>query len=116
MDANQRAIIAAHCDRGFWGQFQPKLLRERAWQKLDPSWIVDLIDDCAAAARPDAVRLLRAMRQGPWRIRATVHGGGQNGGGRAADARAHITIAAGGKSFDLQCREAPRLHVLRITG
>lgn len=117
MDANRNLRILENCDRQWWGQYQNDTILRRVWVKLTPQHIIDLLFNCASAARFDARMMLTQMETSgdKWRIRATAHEGG-TGDHRGVDASLHITLKAGKFTYHLRCKETPTtLHISKIT-
>jgi hypothetical protein len=116
MDAKRTQRLLDNCHSKWWKQYQSGSTTSKVWAKLTPSVVIDLLDDCAFAARFQARQILARMvdTQNPWQIRATAHAGG-TGDERGVDGSLHITLKAGGISYHLRCKEAPRLHIIQIT-
>lgn len=83
-----------------------------AWNRVRPEHVVELLDQAAPEARADARRLARLLSEFRWRI----HGGEQAGAGgkRIVSNVREITIAAVGRTIQVQCTEQPSLRIERI--
>jgi hypothetical protein len=114
MDANRVQRILSQCDHLWWHQYQEDAPLRRVWAKLKPASVIELLDECAHAAKPMASELLRLMETRLWQLRATAHEGG-TGNARGVDNNLHITLKVGSISYHLRCKEAPALHIIHIT-
>ena len=115
MNGQMKERIVRNCSRQ--GQDQPRTgdTGARVWQKLEPEHIIRLLECAAADARSEAGALLRDLSRLPWRIGATIHGGGRGDAVRGADPRPHVTLTVAGRGYHLVCREQPVLHVVQVT-
>jgi hypothetical protein len=93
MDAKRTQRILKQCHEQWWGQYQEGSQARRVWVKLTPQQVLDLLDDCAYAAKHMARQVLM----------------------RGADRNLHITLQVGNISYHLRCKEAPVLHIIQIT-
>jgi hypothetical protein len=114
MDANRVQRILSQCDHLWWHQYQEDAQLRRVWAKLKPATVIELLDECAHAAKPMASELLRLMETRLWQLRATAHEGG-TGNARGVDNNLHITLKVGSISYHLRCKETPALHIVQIT-
>jgi hypothetical protein len=123
MDAKRTKRLLGNCHSKWWKQYPSGSTAtttgssSKVWAKLTPESIIDLLDNCAFGAKFEARQILVRMEQdtqNPWQIRATAHFGG-TGDARGGDDNLHITLKAGGISYHLRCKEAPRLHITQIT-
>jgi len=120
MDAATKQKILKQCyskrfDEKYSRKFLDKATDVRNFVKLTPADIIDLLNTASTSARSQARLLLQLMQGRPWLPSATVHEGG-TGDHPGVDNNLHITLKVGYRSYHLQCKEQPRLHVIQITG
>ncbi|NKI70228.1 hypothetical protein GN109_12430 [Collimonas pratensis] len=119
MDAATKQKILKQCyskrfDEKYSRKFQRKAIDVRNFVKLTPAGIIDLLNAASASARSQARLLLQLMQDGRGcRPRRCMKAGP---GISPGDNNLHITLKVGDRSYHLQCKEQPRLHVIQITG
>jgi hypothetical protein len=114
MDANRVQRILSQSDHLWRHQYQEGASMRRVWAKLKPVNVIELLDECAHAAKPVASELLRLMETRLWQLAASAPEGAADQA-RASDNSLHLTLKVGSSSYQLRCKEAPALQIVQIT-
>ncbi|MBD3828524.1 MULTISPECIES: hypothetical protein [Stenotrophomonas] len=107
-----RAKAVANCDSLNLG-----LARDtdsvRAWNRLRPEHIVELLHGAAADARQDARNLAAQISRGSWRI--YMQAPAQGKANQLVSNAREVAVSAGGRDYRLQLNEGTKLQLERIT-
>lgn len=107
-----RAKALAHCDSLTLGRASRTAQGVRAWNRLRPEHIVDLLADAAPEARSDARLIASLTTRASWRIHleAPVQGKANQ---LASNVR-EVGLTVGGRDYRLQLTEGRILRLERI--
>lgn len=105
-----REAALKHCDSLEVGLARD-LDRVRAWNRVRPEHVIELLDTAAPAARWEARNLAAQISRGSWRVHmdAAVVGKPQ----LVSNAR-EVQITAGGRDYRLKISEGVRLQLEEI--
>ncbi|MDR7192653.1 hypothetical protein [Luteimonas terrae] len=108
-----RGRAIANCDSAALGRAGRDVASVRAWNRIHPEHVVDLLDQASWDARGDANMLATRLSRMPWRIQqasAPTHSAN-----RLVSNTREVVVTAGARSFVLHCTESPSLTLERIT-
>lgn len=108
-----RANAVAHCDSLSLGRAGADVEHLRAWSRLRPEHVVELLDTASADARGDARNLAALVSRVPWRIQVQAAAPGK--ANQLVSNVREVTLAVAGRDYKLHCTEAPFLQLERIT-
>lgn len=107
-----RAKAIANC-----GSLELGLARDthnvRAWNRLRPEHIVELLHGASADARQDARNLAAQLTRSAWRIQ--MHAPSQGKANQLVSNAREVSITAGGRDYRLLLNEGSTLQLERIT-
>lgn len=107
-----RAKAIANC-----GSLELGLARDtnnvRAWNRLRPEHIVELLHGAAADARQDARNLAAQISRGAWRIQ--THAPAQGKANQLVSNAREVSVTAGGRDYRLLLNEGAKLQLERIS-
>lgn len=85
----------------------------RAWNRLRPENLLDLLDGAAAEARRDARNLAALMTRVAWRV--NMQAPAQGKANQLVSNVREVSLTAGGREYRLQLTEGTRLQLERIS-
>lgn len=99
-----------HCDSLEVGLARD-LDRVRAWNRVRPEHVIELLDTAAPAARWDARTIAAQISRGSWRIHMDAAAVAKS---QLANNERELQITAGGRDFRLKISEGVRLRLDEI--
>ncbi|KLJ01994.1 hypothetical protein [Luteimonas sp. FCS-9] len=108
-----RARVIGNCDSQGLGRAGSALSTLRAWNRIRPEHVVELLDKADAAVRADARSLAVRLSRMPWHIQRTV--APALGTNRLVSNAREIAIGSAGRTYVLHCTEGSALTLERIS-
>lgn len=103
----------ANCDSQALGRAGRETTSVRAWNRIRPEHIVDLLDQASLDARGEARALAARLSRMPWRIQLMA--APTQAANRLVSNTRDVALSSGGRNFVLHCTESPSLKLERIT-
>lgn len=107
-----RSKALAHFDGVALGRAGRQTDSVRAWNRLRPENVFDLLDGAAAEARRDARSLAALMTRSPWRV--NLQAPSQDKANQLVSNVREVSVSAAGREYRLQLTEGTRLQLERI--